>query len=195
MEDKRIKKSKLALKQSLIALLDTRPFDDLTVTEICKKADISRITFYAHYEDKYQLVEDIFEDLIRLATADFGNLQRENNPEGDAKKSYCNLLECILNLYENNSRFLSKATREKNPYLYYSFNNHVFRRIAKMIRYESNELIPKFDSKRLSAMLCTGLWAYLSECLKENCPLSEIKKEMKSILMGILESENFFKKP
>ena len=194
MEDKRIKKSKIALKRSLTSLLDTRPFDELTVTEICKKADISRITFYAHYDDKYQLVEDIFDDLVRLATADFGNLQKENNPDGDVKKSYCNLLECILDLYEKNSLFLNKATKEKNPYLYYSFNNHISKRIEKMIRYGSSELTPRFGSRRLAAMLCNGLWAYLNECLKENCPLSEIKKEMKSILMGILESEYFFKK-
>ena len=195
MEDKRIKKSKIALKQSLTSLLDTRPFDELTVTEICKKADISRITFYAHYDDKYQLAEDIFDDLVRLATVDFGNLQKENNPESDVKKSYCNLLECMLNLHENNSHFLSMVTKEKNPYLYYSFYNHIFRRIAKMIRYGSTELTPKFGSRRLAAMLCNGLWAYLDECLKENCPLPEIKKEMRAILMGILESEYFFKKP
>ena len=195
MEDKRIKKSKIALKQALASLLDTRAFDDITVAEICKKADISRITFYAHYDDKYQLAEDIFDDLVRLATADFGNLQKENNPEGDVKKSYFNLLECMLNLYENNSRFLSVVTKEKNPYLYYSFYNHIFRRIAKMIRYGSTELIPKFGSRRLASMLCNGLWAYLNECLKENCPLPEIKKEMRAILTGILESEYFFKKP
>ena len=194
MEDKRIKKSKAALKKALVILLNDEPFDKLTVTEICDKAEISRITFYSHYDDKYQLAESLFDDLMRIATAEFGELQRQNNPSGDAKKSYCNVLECILDLYEESYSFLNQINESKNPYLYYSFYNHVFKRINKMVLYGSNELTPNFDSKRLSSFLCNGLWAYLSECMKQNCPISRTKAEMKSILMGILESEYFFKK-
>lgn len=64
MEDKRIIKTKKYLKDTLIELLDEMPFEKITVTMLCQKADISRITFYSHYDDKYDLVEDIFQDMI-----------------------------------------------------------------------------------------------------------------------------------
>ena len=58
-EDKRIKKTKKILKQTLIDLLENKTFDQITVKELCDKSETSRITFYTHYSDKYDLVEDI----------------------------------------------------------------------------------------------------------------------------------------
>ena len=67
MEDKRIRKTKKNLKQTLIALLGQKPFEQITVTELCKSADTSRITFYAHYNDKYELAAEVFQDMLKLA--------------------------------------------------------------------------------------------------------------------------------
>lgn len=52
MEDKRITKTKRNIKATLTALLQEMPFEKISVAEICRRGDISRITFYAHYEDK-----------------------------------------------------------------------------------------------------------------------------------------------
>ena len=38
--------------------------EDITVTDICDKSDIVRRTFYAHFNDKYDLVERIMSDYI-----------------------------------------------------------------------------------------------------------------------------------
>ena len=52
MEDKRIRKTKKTLKTTLIKMLKEETFDQVSITELCKNADISRITFYSHYSDK-----------------------------------------------------------------------------------------------------------------------------------------------
>ena len=52
MEDRRITKTKKALKEALIEMLDKETFEQISITELCRKADVSRITFYAHYSDK-----------------------------------------------------------------------------------------------------------------------------------------------
>ena len=49
MEDKRITKTKRALKSALLELLTTQAFDVISITELCKIANVSRITFYTHY--------------------------------------------------------------------------------------------------------------------------------------------------
>ena len=41
--------TKKVIKESLIELLKTREIHQVTVTDICKKADINRGTFYTHY--------------------------------------------------------------------------------------------------------------------------------------------------
>ena len=68
MEDKRIRKTKRNLKDTLVELLMEVPFEQISITELCKRADISRITFYSHYSDKYALVDEIFADMTEIGT-------------------------------------------------------------------------------------------------------------------------------
>lgn len=59
-----LSKSQRILRQSFLNLLNQKNFNQITVTEIISKADLGRSTFYAHYEDKYQLLEEIENELI-----------------------------------------------------------------------------------------------------------------------------------
>ena len=52
-EDLRVKKTKKALNESFVALLNEKSFDDITVNELCDRAGIRRATFYKHYADKF----------------------------------------------------------------------------------------------------------------------------------------------
>ncbi|MBU5909629.1 TetR/AcrR family transcriptional regulator, partial [Vibrio cholerae O1] len=45
-------------------MLKEQHIEDITVTDICDKSDIVRRTFYAHFNDKYDLVERIMSDYI-----------------------------------------------------------------------------------------------------------------------------------
>ena len=65
MEDRRIIKTKKNLKATLIGMMSEIAFEQISITELCKRAEISRITFYSHYSDKYALVDDIFNDMLR----------------------------------------------------------------------------------------------------------------------------------
>lgn len=56
--DKRVLKTKTALTDALFELLETKEIADISVTELCEKADVNRRTFYIHYSN----VDDIFED-------------------------------------------------------------------------------------------------------------------------------------
>lgn len=62
--DKRIKKTQKALKQTMITLLQEKKIEEITVTDICEESEIVRRTFYAHYTDKYDLIEKIMSDYI-----------------------------------------------------------------------------------------------------------------------------------
>lgn len=45
--------------KALIRLLEHHPFEAITIKEICAESGVHRSTFYAHFEDKYQLFEVI----------------------------------------------------------------------------------------------------------------------------------------
>jgi len=59
---------------SLISLLKKKPFDYITVSEICKAAGVNRSTFYLHYENIGELLNEtaryLLDDFLTYLTAD-----------------------------------------------------------------------------------------------------------------------------
>jgi len=57
--DRRVKYTHMVLKQALVTLLGAKPITKITTTEICALADVNRGTFYTHYTDQYDLLQQI----------------------------------------------------------------------------------------------------------------------------------------
>lgn len=63
--DLRIKRTQKAIKESFFILVEEKGFEHISVKDITDRAMISRNTFYLHYEDKYDLLNKICDDLMR----------------------------------------------------------------------------------------------------------------------------------
>jgi len=48
--------SDIRMKRAMLELMNTMPFDKITVRLICEKAEVNRSTFYAHYTDIYDMI-------------------------------------------------------------------------------------------------------------------------------------------
>lgn len=104
---------KIYLKNVLVKQLDDKPFSKLTVMDLCREAGISRVTFYTWYDDKYDLLEDYFSDMVNYATDVFKELQSENNPEGDAFKGFINLFDAVGDLFYNHYDFFKHTAQDE----------------------------------------------------------------------------------
>jgi len=62
--DKRILNTKKKLTNTLLLLLDEKKINDITVLELCKRANINRTTFYKYYKDIDDLVYKIENNLL-----------------------------------------------------------------------------------------------------------------------------------
>ncbi|MEN1966581.1 TetR-like C-terminal domain-containing protein [Lentibacillus sp. N15] len=62
--DRRKKYTRMVLKDSLMTLLKTKQLPSITVKEVCEQADVNRSTFYAHYQDLFDLRGQIEEEII-----------------------------------------------------------------------------------------------------------------------------------
>ena len=62
--DRRTKYTKKIIKDTFIKLLSEKDIKKVTVSEICKLADVNRATFYRYYLDVYDLLDHIEEDFI-----------------------------------------------------------------------------------------------------------------------------------
>ncbi|MEB7051301.1 TetR/AcrR family transcriptional regulator [Mammaliicoccus sciuri] len=63
-EDRRVRKSKRAIKQAFIHLLTENNLDRITIQQISDLADVNRGTFYLNYEDKYALLDEMENEQI-----------------------------------------------------------------------------------------------------------------------------------
>lgn len=62
--------TKKEIKFSLLRLLQSKPLDSIKVRSIIDDCGISRNTFYYHYHDIYDVLEDIFKDAVGEILAD-----------------------------------------------------------------------------------------------------------------------------
>jgi AcrR family transcriptional regulator len=70
--DLRVQRTQQLIQEALIELSNERGFNAVTVGEIAQRAKVNRATFYRHYQDKYGLVEEIFQKAIDRMRQDLG---------------------------------------------------------------------------------------------------------------------------
>lgn len=63
--DLRIRKTRDSLNRALVELLRDKPLTKIRVTELCKKAQINRSTYYLHYRDPYDQYEKLEQALYQ----------------------------------------------------------------------------------------------------------------------------------
>ena len=63
-EDRRARRSRKLLKESLLELMKRKTFSDISVRDVTDAADMNRATFYLHYSGTAELLHSVEEDLL-----------------------------------------------------------------------------------------------------------------------------------
>ena len=94
--DLRVKKTKNALYNTLMELMKTKSFEEIKVSDICNEALINRSTFYAHYNDKYELLKDAIDNLKNSLIEELN----QNIKTSNTKEYYLEMISILLNHIE-----------------------------------------------------------------------------------------------
>lgn len=62
-EDLRVRKTKKAIAEAFMSILEEKPIEEMTVNELCDRAGVRRTTFYKHYRDKLDYIAAFAKDL------------------------------------------------------------------------------------------------------------------------------------
>lgn len=76
--DYRYRKTQEKIYRALVDLLEQQPFDEITVRDLCRVAQVSRSGFYLHFVDKYDLVDHYGQDLVKLGMQIFYDYRDES---------------------------------------------------------------------------------------------------------------------
>ena len=86
--DKRIQRSVKAIKEAFLIGLEQKSIQDMTVSEIVRTANYNRGTFYAHFESKEHLLQEIInetlEEMIKEIRTPYRHLKQVDMRSMDA---------------------------------------------------------------------------------------------------------------
>jgi AcrR family transcriptional regulator len=161
-DDRRVKYTKMVLKDSFINLLEKKDISQITIKEICEDADINRATFYAHYNDQYDLLKKIEDELLENINAHLEEFYRKNNNTDDIL-----LAEKIFEYLKENAKLCKLLLSERGDF---SFQKQVMRLVYDIIISEltDNNKITKEDAEYVYSFTITGCVGIVQKWLHED---------------------------
>lgn len=115
--------TKKILRESLLELMEEKDISKVTIKEICNLSDMSRSTFYLHYQDQYALLEDIENEVLEKTFENLGGL--------DSKLDTIESIEIFLNYVKDNKKtFGILLCQEENK----SFQQAIIRNVEEYVR-------------------------------------------------------------
>lgn len=55
---------RMCIAKTLLRLMDEKNLEEITITELVKKANVSRMTFYKYYKSKQEVLEDYMYEIV-----------------------------------------------------------------------------------------------------------------------------------
>lgn len=174
-------RSKAALKDALLSLLEEEPLADISVGQICTRAQLTRPTFYNHYPTKEALAEEIIDDALEGFSSQVGYANVEST-QGmlHAYLGYWEVHRDLLALIAQNGLLPMVAERFK-PHLERIYTEASF--TDKNIT--SHELA--FQNAFLSAGMAGLLdyWAETEEPVNADAVASFMENMLKTLYAGM----------
>lgn len=158
-------KSEHLLAKTLKEMMSKQSLDKISVSELSKKCNISRKTFYYHYHDLYDLLAQVYLD--------------ERMPEADKTETVTELIEVIWKYYKKNEKFIDATFVSAGKDLFFEFIYNIFYHngmkylnkynSTKKLALETRKSFARFFSSGYSHAITYYLSAYKSKSLKGLC--------------------------
>lgn len=130
--DLRVRRTRKMLQDALIGLTIEKGFTGVTVREIAERAMVNRATFYRHYQDKYDLLDQYMDEIYRLTFADeeASFLQESISPTDQPPAGLVQMLKHVERLADF---FRVMLGRDGDPTFARKVQNYIEKRFRVMI--------------------------------------------------------------
>lgn len=176
---------------ALISLLKKKPFEYITISELCNEAGVNRSTFYLHYENIGDLLNEtakyLIDDFVSYFTSaknsfSFDFSTRERDQLNFISDKY--LIPYLTYIKDNKEVFGTLMSNGKSlgfDKTYERMFENIFNPILKRFNY------PEEDRRYIVMYYLNGITAINNEWLKNNCdrPVEEVANIVKSCIFGL----------
>ncbi len=166
----------IRFNKALLSLLEKKPFEYITISEICEKAEVNRSTFYLHYEN----TSDLLKETTTYVLDNFASYFSFDAENIATKFVHCDLQDLnfinqkylypYLSFIKENQRvfsaILSQPTTFDSNAIFKRLFDNVFKPILDRFNY------PKNEQNYVMMFYLNGITAIITEWLKDNCEKS-----------------------
>ena len=162
--------------QALLILLEQKPFEFITISEICKIAEVNRSTFYLHYESTNDLLKEtstyVLDNFSSYFSIDAESViaQLANCDLQDLKFINEKYLHPYLSFIKENqhifSAVLSQPTTFDSNAMFQQLFDNIFKPILDRFHY------PRDAQNYVMMFYLNGITAIIVEWLKDGCQKS-----------------------
>ena len=162
--------------KALLSLLEKKPFEYITISEICETAEVSRSTFYLHYEN----TSDLLKETTAYVLDNFASYFSVDAESIITKFTDCDLqdlkfvnekyLHPYLSFIKENQRVfsavLSQPTAFDSKAIFRRLFDNIFKPILDRFHY------PRDEQNYVMMFYLNGITAIIMEWLKDGCQKS-----------------------
>lgn len=162
--------------RALLALLEKKTFEYITVSELCAEAGVNRSTFYLHYENTQDLLQEttayLMQDFMSVFPVDAADIHKrlEICDPGELNFIHDQYLHPYLAYIRDNRRVFSAVLSHPSTFrfedIFQKLFDGIFNPILERYRY------PAQDRKYVLMFYLNGLTAIVQEWLKDDCQKS-----------------------
>lgn len=143
--NRRVLVTKKILKESLLTLMKEKPISKISIKEICDLSEMSRSTFYLHYQDQFELLTDIENEVL------------ENTYEAlDDLKDVLNTIDSIekfLNYVKSNKETFGVLLCQQSTE---DFQNAIVNKIGQHVKESLSDFTDTMKNSYLFVFLMQG---------------------------------------
>ena len=175
--DPRVRRTHLLLGRALEKLLQEKDFDRISVQDITEAATLNRATFYAHYPDKYALLECMvagrFTDLLEARGIQF---------DGDCKSALRGMVLGVYDYLEHAPGLKSGREIQMEPHMEAAVISVVTRMI--LVGMEKHTPPPAVSASLLSSMLSWAIFGAVKDWVRaaERCDPEVMANQVMTLL-------------
>jgi len=163
-EDRRVRITKQAIKESLIELLQKYPISKASVKMICETADINRSTFYTHYADQYELLKTIQQETL---TGIQQSIRNKYFIRGQNEIAVPVLIQILL--YAKANQALFQVLLSDNSDSNFENGLMLLAREKSIEELNDEDRRNSSDLKYIEIFVISGLVSIMREWLKQGC--------------------------
>lgn len=185
-QDLRVQKTHQALITSFSDLLQTKSFEQITVQDLCAKANVRRSTFYRHFNDKYDLLNHVVVTLIDH----FRELYLPDINPDNPRQFFEKLMRDVLTfIHDNKDIVRSVITLNFYGEVYTIFYEQIYKAVQKQIEFDRQSGQFYVDVTIYGEFLTGGILSVITNWIQhgQQQSIDKVTKEIVNMICGARE--------